>query len=383
MTTVKRYRFLLWTLGGGVSLAVALLWAAPVSAQEAETDTDTVHPPFVEFALNACGGPPQTEGRVILVGIVRDSISGVRLAGATARARWSEPGRSLHHTVISITNPAGYFAFCSAPVGERVTVQSSVLGRNGQRVTLLLTEMGVQKQDMVIALGEENMVGGMIGRLLDQENGMPVDGAVVRVVDTGLQTLSNHNGRFLFPEVESGRYAVEIEHLAYGTKRYPVEVPFGGAAQVEITMSQTPIELEPIVVEAKSRAWLSTMSGFYQRMDRGLGVFLTPEFIEQRAPTTLTDALRGLAGVRVVKQPGPGNNYGVLLRGAVRFNGTGISTCPPILYIDGVRVQDFPLDEIYGGDLAAVEVYRGASELPAQFAGSDAGCGVVVVWTRR
>lgn len=118
-------------------------------------------------------------------------------------------------------------------------------------------------------------------------------------------------------------------------------------------------------------------------MDRGLGVFLTPEFIEQRAPQTLTDALRGLAGVRVVKQPGPGNTYTVILRGAIRMNGTGISSCSPVLYIDGVRVQDFPLDEIYGPDIAAVEVYRGASELPAQFAGSDAGCGVVVVWSKR
>ena len=136
MTTVKRYCFSLWTLGGGVSLAVALLWAAPVSAQEAEPEA--VYPPFVEFALNACGGPPRTEGRVILVGIVRDSITGVRLAGATARARWSESGRSLNHTAISITNPAGYYAFCSAPVGERVTVQSSVLGRDSRRVTLRL-----------------------------------------------------------------------------------------------------------------------------------------------------------------------------------------------------------------------------------------------------
>jgi hypothetical protein len=381
MTTVKRYRFPLWTWGGGAALAVALLWTVPVSAQEAEPET--TYPAFVEFALNACGGPPRTEGRVILVGIVRDSVSGVRLVGATARARWTEPGRSLNHTAISITNPAGYYAFCSAPVGEEVSVQTSVLGRESRRVALRLTEMGVQKQDIVVALGDENMLGGMIGRVVDQENGMPVDGAVVRIIDTDLQTLSNHNGRFLSREVESGRYALEIEHIAYGTQRYPVEVPFGGAAQVEITVSQTPIELEPIVVEVRSRAWLSTMSGFYQRMDRGLGVFLTPEYIEQRAPTTLTDALRGLAGVRVVKQPGPGNNYGVLLRGSIRFDGTGISTCPPILYIDGVRVQDYPLDELYGGDLAAVEVYRGASELPAQFAGSDAGCGVVVVWTRR
>jgi hypothetical protein len=353
--------------------------APPLSAQAPELD----YPPFVEFALDVCGGPGR-EGRVILVGIVRDSLSGVRLAGATTRARWNDPASSggLRHTALSITNPAGYFAFCDAPIGEEVDLEAQVLGRESQVVAVRLTEMGVQKQDMVIALGEENLMGGMIGRLRDQETGEPVDGAIVRIPG-GTQTLSNHNGRFLFREIASGTYTIMVEHLAYGTQSYPVTVPFGGAAQVEITLSREPIVLDPIVVEAQSRAWLSTMSGFYERMDWGLGVFITPEDLEIRRPSTLTDALRGLPGVRVVKLPGAGNDYGVLLRGAVRFDGTGISTCPPILYIDGVRVQDYPLDNLFGGDLAAVEVYRGASELPPQFAGSDAGCGVVVVWTRR
>jgi hypothetical protein len=34
-------------------------------------------------------------------------------------------------------------------------------------------------------------------------------------------------------------------------------------------------------------------------------------------------------------------------------------------------------------EVEAVEVYDGPGSLPAEFGGSNAGCGVVVIWTRR
>ena len=33
-------------------------------------------------------------------------------------------------------------------------------------------------------------------------------------------------------------------------------------------------------------------------------------------------------------------------------------------------------------EVAGVEVYQGPAQLPAEFAGSDARCGAVVVWTK-
>lgn len=33
-------------------------------------------------------------------------------------------------------------------------------------------------------------------------------------------------------------------------------------------------------------------------------------------------------------------------------------------------------------EVAAIEVYRRASEMPAEYIGSDAQCGVVSIWTR-
>ena len=62
--------------------------------------------------------------------------------------------------------------------------------------------------------------------------------------------------------------------------------------------------------------------------------------------------------------------------------------CIPVFYIDGQRISQLTnpngtidLDMlVFGQDLAAVEVYRGIAQTPAQFYGR---CGSVVIWTRR
>jgi hypothetical protein len=35
------------------------------------------------------------------------------------------------------------------------------------------------------------------------------------------------------------------------------------------------------------------------------------------------------------------------------------------------------------GAIQGVEIYRGAAEVPGEFSGTDASCGVIVIWTKR
>lgn len=55
------------------------------------------------------------------------------------------------------------------------------------------------------------------------------------------------------------------------------------------------------------------------------------------------------------------------------------------LFIDGKHfsTQDLGIDIINPQDLIAVEVFRTIAEVPAEFGGHHARCGVVSVWTRR
>jgi hypothetical protein len=81
-------------------------------------------------------------------------------------------------------------------------------------------------------------------------------------------------------------------------------------------------------------------------------------------------------GIRTQTHPGISGQY-IL----------GTPSCMVKVYLDGVQVRDLfdlPIDNLISPSLVhAVEVYRRASELPAEFGGSDARCGVAAIWTRR
>jgi hypothetical protein len=55
--------------------------------------------------------------------------------------------------------------------------------------------------------------------------------------------------------------------------------------------------------------------------------------------------------------------------------------CEPEYVVDG-RAEN-----MFGAvtpirDIVALEVYTGPSDVPGEFAGATAGCGVIVIWTR-
>jgi hypothetical protein len=60
-------------------------------------------------------------------------------------------------------------------------------------------------------------------------------------------------------------------------------------------------------------------------------------------------------------------------------------TCPPAVWVDGVKWRDVSsaYTGIMGVELEVVEIYNGPAEVPGEFLDSDAGCGAVIVWTRR
>ena len=54
------------------------------------------------------------------------------------------------------------------------------------------------------------------------------------------------------------------------------------------------------------------------------------------------------------------------------------------IWVDGQAAMGMEIDEIRAQDIHGIEIYRGASTLPVQFAKAGLGqCGAIVVWTRR
>jgi hypothetical protein len=88
----------------------------------------------------------------------------------------------------------------------------------------------------------------------------------------------------------------------------------------------------------------------------------------------LSDVLRIVAGVNVIEQGA----------GALVVSGRSPGRCPLAVFADGAYTTIRNVDELSLEDLAAVEVYRGPTEVPAGFHTPmyDRTCGALLVWSR-
>ena len=157
---------------------------------------------------------------------------------------------------------------------------------------------------------------------------------------------------------------------------------------VEVRVAAAPMQLDPLRVTARvappHRRSLE-LAGFYDRERYGMGRFIRREDFEKRSNLTTAQILAREPGT-VVLNPGP-QEYIVFSRsssiGAFLHHGAGY--CLPLLYLDGTRVGSSSdiSNVVIPEMIEAVELYRSTAEIPVQYTGSDASCGVILIWTRH
>jgi outer membrane cobalamin receptor len=110
----------------------------------------------------------------------------------------------------------------------------------------------------------------------------------------------------------------------------------------------------------------------------GAGYFITRENAHLKGAARVTHVLGSAPGVSTRAHPGiPG-----ALIVEVRTAATG--ACPVLVYVDGVEISNAEIDDlVLPSEIHGIEVYRRPSELPAEFSGSNARCGVIAIWTKR
>jgi TonB-dependent Receptor Plug Domain/Carboxypeptidase regulatory-like domain len=222
-------------------------------------------------------------------------------------------------------------------------------------------------------------------QLVDEYERPIADAAVVRTDSSGAFAIRTK--RFTGGTTIPTRFRLTGQRIGYKFVATPsFRIEQDDIISLELEMSTTAQVLAPLTIVAKERprnvALLST-SGFDLRRERGaMGTFFTRDDIDRRAPLSISDLLRGMAGVQISS----GDNGDVItFRRSVGglFGGTA---CQPLYVLDGMRLSDDPqsflstltMDEVYG-----VEVYKGPSETPGEFLGLGAECGVIVIWTRH
>jgi hypothetical protein len=210
--------------------------------------------------------------------------------------------------------------------------------------------------------------------------------ARVRIVGTELVTLADSDGTFLIAALPSGERRVEVKLLGYEAALMPVQIEPGRTATLRVTLTAVAVPLETVEVTGDTMV-APGMQGFKRRKERGNGKFFSREDIARMQVRLVTDILRRAAGMNVQTVNGSyGAGYSVQSRRAQSISGG--RACPVLFYLNGAP---FPLNSgiainnyVSPDDVAAIEVYTGASQIPSEFNSSmyNARCGVVVIWTR-
>jgi hypothetical protein len=222
----------------------------------------------------------------------------------------------------------------------------------------------------------------LVGHVLDDLTGGPITTATVMLVDSAdkvvSSTLSEADGRFLFDVAGPGTFRIYADRLGY-EELISEAFPLAGVGPVEVQlyMQPQPLELDSLLVLVKARLSKLDRGGFYHRRGATAGTFFDAEDVKKWDPARLTDLLRLAAGVNV--RP---SRYGGT---AVLSRRTG---CPMKIVLDGFDVDALEFgsidDWVDPSMVLGVEVYPGIGGMgaPARHRGSDANCGVIMIWTR-
>jgi hypothetical protein len=230
------------------------------------------------------------------------------------------------------------------------------------------------------------LVGAQRSESRARLEGFVRDSSGVRIPDAGVaiageaatRSVSDDSGAFRVSGLSPGRTTFVARRLGFRPETLTVDVLDGRATRADFTLRPAVIQLAGQLVLADSVREFK-MAAFNKRRGRGIGVFLTREDIEKHHSASVSELLRYVPGV-TISQRMAGEPQPVHMQRS--SNPTNQASCTVALYVDGNPYPNGSVDDFPPGSLEGIEVYRSASEIPAEFRTRDSMCGLIALWTR-
>jgi hypothetical protein len=154
------------------------------------------------------------------------------------------------------------------------------------------------------------------------------------------------------------RFRVTAEMLGYRTTTTMLTVEDRQEVDVALTMAVAAIPLEPLRVSARRRYTRTMRDEYFDRAERvkrmGGGTIVERHQLERRAGSTINT---------IVTENYPSR------------------TCPPSLFIDGLRATPDDLRMTPTSTVEGIEIYRNQTQVPVEYQGRST-CGAVLIWTQ-
>jgi hypothetical protein len=274
------------------------------------------------------------------------------------------------------------------------------------------------------SLGAVELSAQVVGGQVILDGDTPLLGVRVGLLSPGGKlaegTETDEAGRFYFPRVSAGNYFLDVvgpecEDWQAG----PLVLEEGDTVIMYLSVAENEVPDPPFMIVSSCRPWYEHLQPlglwpFWERRARyealGTGTFFTSADLEPWRGNPVTLTLSALSPF-LQAEPAPRDQTGFLLRGP--------RDCTPLVFIDGHRVRQgtegsyyqrafrkpvlgtdthradltpeprrifTPIDHFISlSQIAGVEVYRGASDVPAEFRIEEleTRCGAVVIWSHR
>jgi Carboxypeptidase regulatory-like domain len=362
------------------------LGVSPPSRQVAFRDGETKEmvlavPSEATLVLGWCMAEQPGPGYAVVAGMVTDSLTGVPMPRAIVTAAPVRRTVGAPAPTEVRTDDAGYYRLCSVPAGTEMKIQAHFGRNSGRSVNLTLQPGTAAMQDLMLLMSAEGTLKGFVR---DYISGQPIAGAEVDVLGTHSSTLTDVDGRFMLDDLPPGRHLVQTKHLAYAEQTDSVTVFSQETVDIQVRMATEALEVEGLVVTARSRFGRTSLAGDAKRAD-----FMSREEIEKILPrvTSPLDLMRAMNvpgfRVREVNQADALTGAvvpGVCIEVSRRSGGEGCSMAAVMINDVIVPYPDQILREL---DPQAIDRIEILSPVDAQFQfGTIAGNGAVLIYTR-
>ena len=248
--------------------------------------------------------------------------------------------------------------------------------------------------------------GVLKGYLYDDATGTPIRGTVMLVDPASdaavVYKATDSLGQFSL-EAATGIYRIAAIHPGWKSvlsapiplrsgERLTIRVPIAAAGDPAHQIGVLE-HVRPEGSDDQQPAKFDDMSAFKSRRALGTGLHYDRTQFEQSRVSTLGEFLQTVPGLSVT-DPSSTSSMQLMRNSASSTSSTaGLlpNGCQIGWFLDGHRI-DIPgvadgmtdrLGTLQLETLEGVEVFRGLSEMPAQFSAPDLRCGAIAIWTRR
>lgn len=214
--------------------------------------------------------------------------------------------------------------------------------------------------------------GSLSGHVVSSVADAPIAGATVQLDSSDLRSVSDSLGGFHLDSIDPGVYLLHVKAIGYEEGAWRVRVHPGQAMDHAFELTPQVVQLPGVSVNARPGLAARHFADFERRRHTGMGYYITQDDIEKTNASSLVDVLVMAHGVEQV----------CLVNDCIAKMVRSPPGCYPQYFLDGNESTAYFARHTPPKDVKGIEVYRGQSEMPGEFTGSNSACGVIAIWTK-